>query len=194
MNNNRNNNNNNFPSPQGDYVVLYIENVINTAILLRNRSQRVNPSRDWSPRLTPSCKLYKGPVPATGPLVCGDLYAAKSGSGVGFLRLTAVNRLQRIRHTSLLHFATDFIDTFPCRKLQLLELYSLALTVVFIFWFRSDLFYFDHPSQEFLLETIFLKTRRVGDDNKTLLTCLKRRNPSRGEHRSTNLIVSLLVS
>ena len=69
MNNNRNNNNNNnnFPSPQGDYLVLYIENVINTAILLRNRSQRVNPSRDWSPRLIPSCKLYRGPVPATGP-------------------------------------------------------------------------------------------------------------------------------
>ena len=68
MNNNRNNNNNNnFPSPQGDYLVLYIENVINTAILLRNRSQRVNPSRDWSPRLIPSCKLYRGPVPATSP-------------------------------------------------------------------------------------------------------------------------------
>ena len=67
MNNNRNNNNNNLPSPQGDYLVLYIENVINTAILLRNRSQRVNPSRDWSPRLIPSCKLYRGPVPATGP-------------------------------------------------------------------------------------------------------------------------------
>ena len=67
MNNNRNSNNNNFPSPQGDYLVLYIENVINTAILLRNRSQRVNPSRDWSPRLIPSCKLYRGPVPATGP-------------------------------------------------------------------------------------------------------------------------------
>jgi len=33
----------------------------------------VNPSRDWSPRLIPSCKLYKGPVPATGPLVCSDL-------------------------------------------------------------------------------------------------------------------------
>ena len=67
MNNNRNNNNNNFPSPQGDYLVLYIENVINTAILLRNSSQRVNPSRDWSPRLIPSCKLYRGPVPTTGP-------------------------------------------------------------------------------------------------------------------------------
>ena len=68
MNNNRNNNNNNnFPSPQGDNLVLYIENVINTAILLRNRSQRVNPSRDLSPRLIPSCKLYRGPVPATGP-------------------------------------------------------------------------------------------------------------------------------
>ena len=67
MNNNNNNNNNNFPSPQGDYLVLYIENVINTAILLRKRSQRVNPSRDWSPRLIPSCKLYRGPVPATGP-------------------------------------------------------------------------------------------------------------------------------
>ena len=67
MNNNRNNNNNNSPSPQGDNLVLYIENVINTAILLQNRSQRVNPSRDRSPRLIPSCKLYRGPVPATGP-------------------------------------------------------------------------------------------------------------------------------
>ena len=27
----------------------------------------MNPSRDWSPRLIPSCKLYRGPVPATGP-------------------------------------------------------------------------------------------------------------------------------
>ena len=48
-------------------VTTTIENVIDTAILLRNRSQRVNPSRNWSPRLIPSCKLYRGPVPATGP-------------------------------------------------------------------------------------------------------------------------------
>ena len=27
----------------------------------------MNPSRDWSPRLIPSCKLYRGPVPPTGP-------------------------------------------------------------------------------------------------------------------------------
>ena len=55
-------------------IVLYIENVINTAIVLWNRSQRVNPSRDWSPRLIPSCKLYRGPFSATGPFVCSDLY------------------------------------------------------------------------------------------------------------------------
>ena len=98
MNNNRNNNNNNFPSPQGDYLVLYIENVINTAILLRNRSQRVNPSRDRSPRLIPSCKLYRGPVPATGPC---DQSLRLVPSCVATLRLIVLTSTSEVDKNSL---------------------------------------------------------------------------------------------
>ena len=46
---------------------------INAAVLLWNRSSRVNLSRDRSPQLIPPCKPYRGPVPATGALVCSDL-------------------------------------------------------------------------------------------------------------------------